>query len=97
MIATRLNMRKSNASPKWEILQRLLLDTGSRALVFASPDDRLFGIGFDAVNAGGSEGQWEKNYMGEAIEEVRRKAVQMRDPAFPVVFDRPGGRMNVYW
>ncbi|KAF1843225.1 DUF1768-domain-containing protein [Cucurbitaria berberidis CBS 394.84] len=98
MIATRANMKKFFEGKKSEDLQNWLLALGSRELVFASPSDRLFGIGSGAATAdqAGRE-QWGQNLFGESLETVRKKILQMNDPDFPAVFDKFGGRKNIYW
>lgn len=54
-------------------LQRLLLDTGSRLLVEASPEDRIWGIGYSAADASKHRGTWGLNLCGKAISNVRAK------------------------
>lgn len=54
-------------------LRAVLLGTGERVLVEASPDDRIWGIGFDAESAEGREGEWGDNRLGKALMEVRRR------------------------
>lgn len=52
-------------------LKTLLLDTGSRELVEASPRDRIWGVGFGAKNAGKRRADWGLNLLGKALMEVR--------------------------
>jgi hypothetical protein len=37
----------------------------------ASPYDRIWGIGYDAENAGSNRQYWGKNLLGKALERVR--------------------------
>lgn len=54
-------------------LKQLLLDTKSRPLVEASPEDDLWGIGFSAADAPQHIDSWGDNLCGKAIEKVRSK------------------------
>ena len=54
-----------------EQLKKLLLDTGGKALVEASPEDSLWGIGFSAADAPDNKEKWGQNLCGKAIEKVR--------------------------
>lgn len=56
--------------------KELLLETGNKPLVEASPEDKLWGIGFSAVDAAQHRDQWGQNLCGIAIEEVRKKLQQ---------------------
>ena len=56
-----------------EKLKELLLETGNKPLVEASPEDKLWGIGFSAVDAAQHRDQWGQNLCGIAIERVREK------------------------
>ncbi|KAA6422749.1 MAG: hypothetical protein FRX49_07284 [Trebouxia sp. A1-2] len=49
--------------------KELLLETGNKPLVEASPEDKLWGIGFSAVDAAQHRDQWGQNLCGIAIEE----------------------------
>jgi ribA/ribD-fused uncharacterized protein len=53
-------------------LKGLLLGTGSRELVEASPYDRIWGIGYDAKNAAANHARWGENLMGKALMSVRK-------------------------
>ncbi|KAH7396137.1 hypothetical protein BKA66DRAFT_409366 [Pyrenochaeta sp. MPI-SDFR-AT-0127] len=98
MIATRANMSKFSYSTKPPNLQKQLLSIGEREIVLASPSDRLFGIGFGAAEAKTtSQDQWGQNLFGKSLDAVRRSIQQLNDPNFPAAFDKPGGKMNVYW
>ena len=52
-------------------LAALLLDTGDRPLVEASPEDSLWGIGYSAEDAANNKASWGQNLCGKAIEKVR--------------------------
>jgi ribA/ribD-fused uncharacterized protein len=52
-------------------LKEVLLTTGRRIIVEASPDDRIWGIGFDAIVAEGQEDHWGNNGLGKALMKVR--------------------------
>ena len=54
-------------------LQALLLRTGKKPLVEASPEDRLWGIGYSAADAEQHRDKWGQNLCGKAIERVREK------------------------
>jgi len=54
-------------------LKEILLGTGSKVIVEASPSDRIWGIGFDAEYAEGREEEWGANKLGEALMRVRKK------------------------
>jgi len=54
-----------------ESLRSLLLSTGDRELVEASPFDRIWGVGFTAENAKGQRENWGENLLGKALMAVR--------------------------
>jgi ribA/ribD-fused uncharacterized protein len=54
-------------------MREVLLNTGTRILVEASPSDRIWGIGFDAENAEGNESEWGANKLGHALMKVRER------------------------
>lgn len=56
-----------------EDLRAVLLGTGGRIIVEASPDDRIWGIGFDADHAEGKEDEWGRNLLGQALMRVRER------------------------
>lgn len=49
----------------------MLLETGERELVEASPMDRIWGIGFGEKNAGARRHRWGQNLLGKAAMNVR--------------------------
>ncbi|KAI1739571.1 hypothetical protein F4680DRAFT_422006 [Xylaria scruposa] len=51
----------------------VLLATGTRELVEASPFDRIWGIGFGAKDAGNRRGKWGLNLLGRCLMEVREE------------------------
>lgn len=50
-----------------------LLDTGDRELVEASPEDRIWGVGFAAADADANRDSWGLNLLGEALTRVREE------------------------
>lgn len=56
-----------------EELREVLLGTGDRTLVEASPEDKIWGIGFRGDQAEGKEDQWGKNRLGQALMKAREK------------------------
>lgn len=56
-----------------EDLREVLLDTGERMLVEASPDDKIWGIGFNSEDAEGRESEWGNNGLGKALMKVRER------------------------
>ncbi len=52
-------------------LKKMLLDTGDRLLVEASPSDRIWGVGYRAANAAANRGNWGENLLGKALMRVR--------------------------
>lgn len=98
MICKRANYTKFLRSARRNDLQKWLLDTGERELVFASPSDRFWGIGLGAAEAEQtSREEWGQNVLGKDLMEVREKVIQLNDPSFGEAFDKFGGRSNVYW
>lgn len=49
----------------------MLLETGDRLLVEASPYDKIWGVGYSAANAAANEGNWGENLLGKALMRVR--------------------------
>lgn len=58
-----------------EELKRMLLETGDRELVEASPLDRIWGVGFGARNAGVKRDKWGLNLLGKALMVTRERLV----------------------
>lgn len=56
-----------------EELRDVLLGTGDRVLVEASPDDKIWGIGFKSDEAEGRENEWGNNGLGKALMKAREK------------------------
>ncbi|RSL59870.1 hypothetical protein CEP53_005651 [Fusarium sp. AF-6] len=53
-------------------LREMLLSTGDREIVEASPFDRIWGIGFKAADAEAARESWGQNLLGLELMEVRR-------------------------
>ncbi|KAK4547746.1 hypothetical protein LTR36_000704 [Oleoguttula mirabilis] len=66
-------LTKSKGKPE---IRQLLLDTGDRELVEASPTDRIWGVGFGAAEAEANREQWGENRLGKAIMAVRDRLRQ---------------------
>lgn len=56
-----------------EDLKEVLVGTGRRTIVEASPDDKIWGIGFDADHAEGKETEWGSNLLGKVLMKVRER------------------------
>ena len=54
-------------------LKGLILETGERLLVEASPYDRIWGIGYAKADAERCKETWGENLLGVALMEVRGK------------------------
>lgn len=67
------NWWKFTASKEKENFKSGLLATGERELVEASPEDRIWGIGFDAANAEANRDKWGENLLGLALMNVRKR------------------------
>jgi ribA/ribD-fused uncharacterized protein len=67
------NYHKFTISEDAESLRAMLLATGERELVEASPMDRIWGVGFAADNAGQNRVRWGQNLLGKALMNVRAK------------------------
>jgi predicted NAD-dependent protein-ADP-ribosyltransferase YbiA (DUF1768 family) len=57
----------------------MLLSTGDKDLVEASPFDRIWGIGFRAADAEMARDAWGENLLGKELMEVRRILRERRD------------------
>jgi ribA/ribD-fused uncharacterized protein len=67
------NYHKFTISEDAENLKAMLLATGERELVEASPLDRIWGVGFAENNAGQNRARWGQNLLGKALMNVRAK------------------------
>ncbi|KAF4550957.1 Hypothetical protein D9617_15g043110 [Elsinoe fawcettii] len=65
------NYHKFTKTPAKDGLKQLLLDTGDRELVEASPFDRIWGVGFKAEDAPAMREVWGENLLGQAIMRAR--------------------------
>lgn len=54
-------------------LRAVLLGTGDKVLVEASPDDKIWGIGFKSDEAEGKEAEWGNNGLGKALMKARER------------------------
>jgi ribA/ribD-fused uncharacterized protein len=54
-------------------LKRMLLETGEKELVEASPFDRVWGVGFKAEVAESKRESWGQNLLAKALVEVRSR------------------------
>lgn len=59
-----------------ENMKILLLSTGNRTIVEASPYDRIWGIGFDQNDAMANVRRWGENKLGKALMRVRETLLQ---------------------
>lgn len=59
-------------------VRELLLSTGDRDIIEASPYDRIWGIGFAAADAEENRSNWGQNLLGQALIRVRRR-IRERD------------------
>ncbi|KAI7763345.1 hypothetical protein LZL87_011026 [Fusarium oxysporum] len=60
-------------------LADMLINTGDRELVEASPFDRVWGVGFKAADADAARELWGENLLGKELMEVRRILKERRD------------------
>ncbi|CAO2648009.1 Nn.00g089310.m01.CDS01 [Neocucurbitaria sp. VM-36] len=65
------NYHKFTVSDDAKNLRSMLLATGERELVEASPMDRIWGVGFTEKDAGKNRVRWGENLLGEALMSVR--------------------------
>lgn len=70
---TWLKVTRPYNDKKHLLLKTLLLATGDRELVEASPSDRIWGIGFEAEDAGDKRDQWGLNLLGKSLMAVRSR------------------------
>ncbi|KAF2722151.1 DUF1768-domain-containing protein, partial [Polychaeton citri CBS 116435] len=56
-----------------EELKGVLLGTGEREIVETSPNDRLWGIGFNTEEAEEHISEWGENKLGKALMRARQK------------------------
>lgn len=54
-------------------LKEVLLGTGEREIVETSPNDRVWGIGFNSEDAVGKESEWGENRLGKALMRARER------------------------
>ena len=50
-----------------------MTDTGNKIIVEASPDDRIWGIGFSEADAMDNESDWGLNLLGKCLMELRER------------------------
>ncbi|KAF2097538.1 DUF1768-domain-containing protein [Rhizodiscina lignyota] len=67
------NWWKFTVSKEKHQIKEALLATGDREIVEASPEDRIWGIGFHAANAHENRAEWGENLLGLALMNVRRR------------------------
>lgn len=72
-IVTDGNMLKFTVSAEAERLRAMLLATGERELVEASPRDRVWGVGFGAERAARERARWGRNLLGVVLMDVRAR------------------------
>lgn len=56
-----------------EVCKKALLGTGDREIVEASPNDKIWGVGFNPEEALGRESEWGANKLGVALMKVRER------------------------
>ncbi|KAH6859003.1 hypothetical protein BKA58DRAFT_51632 [Alternaria rosae] len=64
---------KFTISEDAENLRKMLLATGDRELVEASPHDRIWGVGFAERDAEKNRYRWGQNLLGRALMDVRKR------------------------
>jgi hypothetical protein len=72
-IVTQGTYHKFTISEDAENLKSMLLATGDRELVEASPKDRIWGVGFGEKNAEKNRHRWGQNLLGRALTDVRTR------------------------
>lgn len=70
---TQGNYHKFTISEDRDRLRGMLMGTGDRELVEASPLDAIWGIGFVERDAEGKREVWGENLLGIAVMEVRER------------------------
>ena len=75
-----------------ESLKEMLLQTGEKELVEASPRDRIWGIGFRAEEAEGRRGEWGENLLGRCLGRVRVLVREMEEDRGEVEGGKEGER-----
>lgn len=70
---------KFTISEDAENLRTMLMATGKREMVEASPGDRIWGVGFAEKNARENRVRWGQNLLGEALMSVREKLREEAD------------------
>ncbi|KAH7380798.1 hypothetical protein BKA66DRAFT_419836 [Pyrenochaeta sp. MPI-SDFR-AT-0127] len=67
------NYHKFTISEDAANLRTMLMATGDRELVEASPLDKIWGVGFGENNAGANRHRWGQNLLGIAVMNVRAR------------------------
>ncbi|KAL8728400.1 MAG: hypothetical protein Q9166_005445 [cf. Caloplaca sp. 2 TL-2023] len=67
------NWHKFCSSKKGSQWKDMLVQTGERELVEASPFDRIWGIGYSAQHAEAHRSKWGANLLGKALMRVRER------------------------
>lgn len=63
-----------------EKLKKVLLKTGEREIVETSPNDRIWGIGFNTEKAMENVDKWGANRLGKALMRVREQLKEKSKP-----------------
>lgn len=71
--AWKLGVGKDAKEVKTPSFRQVLLSTGNRELVEASPYDRIWGIGFREADAEQNRDSWGLNLLGKALMAVREE------------------------
>lgn len=69
------NWNKFRNSKEGSTLGKMLVGTGERELVEASPFDRIWGVGYGAETAGANRDWWGENLLGKALMRVRGRII----------------------
>ena len=67
-VVERANLLKFSQNQR---LKEVLLGTGDKEIVETSPNDRVWGIGFDTEHALGNVDKWGENKLGKVLMRVR--------------------------